>query len=81
MTDLYYLQINTKDEKGDLVPMVVAVEADNEDDARALLLDSFADLVATVDFGELRKARRGKHGYVFTTGVAYPFSQPFPSHA
>ena len=69
MKDLYYIEQSSKDEAGALVPMTIAVFADNEDEARELLLDSFVELAPVVDFGSLRKALRSKHGYVLGRGA------------
>jgi hypothetical protein len=49
--------------------MVLAVYADNEDDARALLVDSFSWLASVVDFGEVRKAGGAKHGFILGKGA------------
>jgi hypothetical protein len=67
--DLYYIEQFSKDENGALVPMVAAVFADNDDEARELLSDSFVGLASVVEFGALRKAHRSKHGYIFGRGA------------
>lgn len=76
MRDLYYVELQSKDENGQLVPCILAVEANNEDDARALILDSVTELVPTADFGDVHQARRSRHGYIFTRGATLTQGQP-----
>ena len=68
MEDLYYLEGRTPDASGNFVPFVISVFAENEDDARALLVDSMTELRNCVDLGEVRKAiPMPKHrGYAFS---------------
>ncbi len=72
--NLYYVEIHSKDESGELVPMSLSALAEDEDAARALIVDSFSELAPEVDFGDLRKAEKVKHGFVITRGKVHPIS-------
>lgn len=75
MRELYYVEIQSRDESGQLVPCILAVEAGNDDDARALILDAFTDLVPSADFGEVHRALRHRHGYIFTRRATHTADQ------
>src|SRR5262245_50605684 len=71
---LYYVLLNTKysinpTPPGFLgTPFALAVEAENDDDAQALILASFQQdyLSREKNFGEVRQAQKHKNGWILT---------------
>ena len=74
---LYYVLLNASDsiKSKTMIPLplgverkrfLLTVEADNEDAARALILDSFSLLSPEKDFGEVMVAQRHKNGWTLT---------------
>ena len=71
---LYYVVLNANDSiraKAEIPPgfkgkrWILSVEADDEDDARDFIKDSFGGLARVKDFGEPQLAHKTAHGWWF----------------